>query len=260
MPHWSEWYPRGLPSRVETSHIETMRLALGSKEKQQFVFTAVILTLVLVGTLLGLADWRYKLSFQTPETSEFDRGFRWNRDERRCENAKREGGDSPGFLGPCGRISDQVYRRVKLFNHSAVAFTAEGFRFDRFYFEWFDGFGSRWWRGEFSRGEFFEVDMPYAQFKNVVFDGVQISGARFYGATFEDCVFRNVELVDATFRDAKFLRTRFENTDCDLCDFGGAEFLESEIQGSMTRAYYNENSALPFPIEDAGLRGFQYRK
>lgn len=237
-----------------------MLSALELREKRELRLVAGILTLVLVAGLIWLADWRYKFRLRTPSTAEFDLGFRFNSKALRCENSGGQAGDSPGFFGPCGVVEKQTYERVKFVNYSASAFTGRGLKIDRFYFEWFDGFGSRWRQSEFLNGQFLEADMPFAHFKNVVFDRVNIVGARFYGATFEDCVFRDTSFTDVNFRDVKFIHTRFERSDCDLCDFAGAKFSDSEIQGPMKRAYYSEETALPFPIEEAGARGFEYRK
>lgn len=237
-----------------------MDFAEWPREKREVALVAGILTLVLVAALVWLADWRYKFRFSTPSTAQFDRGFRFNHQELRCQDSKGASGDSEGFFGNCGVMKGQSFRRVKFVNYVAVAFTGQQIHFDRFYFEWLDGLGARWRDSEFANGEFFEVDMPFAHFKNVVFDRVNFVGARLFGATFEDCIFRDTTFIDTTFRDAKFIRTRFERSDCDLCDFASVKFVDSDIQGPMKRAYYNEETVLPFPIEEAGIRGFEYRK
>jgi hypothetical protein len=217
--------------------------------------------LVLFGSLFSLANWRFGfLQPDLPLHDELDRGFRLDTERMVCRNDRLELGQSPGFIGPCGVLSKFQWKGSKVKNREAIGITFRNSNFEDFFFEWFGAQWSFWINGTFADGEMREVDFRDSLFKKVIFRNVKFEGTRWIGARFEDCTFLNSTFHDNQFRGAVFVRTKFKNVTCTHCDFRSAKFQDSVVDGVFSETTYNENSVFPFPIEEAGQHGFEYRQ
>jgi hypothetical protein len=222
--------------------------------------TILGLTLVVVAGLGFLANWRFHFLRATLAADRsLDRGFRFDLNKSRCANSQGSLGISKGFFGPCGLIENFNLDGFKIENREARGITVRTAHFSDFFIEWLVAPLSVWENVEFKHGTAFELEMRRSIARNLVFDDVRIEGGRWLGTRFEDCTFRNLKMADVSFRDAIFVRTKFENVECRNCDFRAAIFEDSSIDSAFKDATYNEKSRLPFPIEDAGIKGFRYR-
>jgi uncharacterized protein YjbI with pentapeptide repeats len=126
-------------------------------------------------------------------------------------------------------------------------------------FDWVTGHGMQWLTISFQDGKIWDSEFPFAEFRGVKFENVDFRGVNFSGAKFTDCEFKDSRLLDSNFRGAVFLRTVFVGSVCKSCDFSAAKFDSSLIDRPFEKALFNLETVLPFPIEQVGRFGFEFR-
>ncbi len=233
----------------------------GSRSEFLLRSVLVILTLVVVSAFGWLLNWRFNIFLNPPEiVRSKDLGYRFNLANLQCENLKGEPGYSPDFLGPCGKLIGQDFKRIKIENQSFVGASFSKGSLDNFFVEWMIAPSSIWDEFKIANGRWGEADLRGSLFRNVVFEDVEMEGPRFIGAKFENCIFRNIKMRDVSFQYAQFSDSTFEKIDCSRCDFRNAVFENAKMSGHFNRTFFNESSILPFSTEDLGSLGFEYRK
>lgn len=221
---------------------------------------AVAWTLALIVVGAALVDWRYRFSYEVPTAARAgDLGFRFDFSKRSCLNTNSEAGTSPGFLGACGVAKDLDIHRGKFIETILIAGQFGNSTFSNSIFDWVKAHASRWANVKFLGNLIWDSEFPMAEFVGVQFVDSDLRGPIFSGAKFIDCEFRNSKILDASFRGTTFLRTKFVNTTCSNCDFSSAKFQESSIDRPFEKTIFNMETVLPFPIEQVGKYGFEFR-
>lgn len=225
-----------------------------------FVVAVIAWTFVLVIFGLWIADWSYRFSYEVPaQRRQGDKGFRFNLASGACVDSTGVKGVSENHLGPCGVANGLKLKRAKIENHNMIAGTIRDSEFNGVVFDWVTAHGMRWFKISFQGGKIWDSELLFAEFSGVKFENVDFRGVSFNGAKFIDCEFKNSRLLDTTFRGATFLRTNFVGSFCELCDFSSAQFDSSNIDSPFERAFFNLQTVLPFPIEQADRFGFEFR-
>lgn len=226
-----------------------------------FVIAAFVWTFALVGIGIGIAEWRFRLSYEVPAVvKQGDKGFRYHLSRRKCINSEGVEGYSENHFGPCGLVRDLKLRRAKVENHIMIAGTLVNSDLKNVIFDWVTAHGMRWNDIGFQEGKIWDSEFPLAEFRGVKFVNIDFRGVSFSDAKFIDCQFINSRLLDTSFRGAVFIGSAFIGTTCSSCDFSAAKFEESTIDLPFENAIFNLKTVLPFPVEQIDRFGFKFRE
>ena len=220
---------------------------------KQSLITVIILAAISGGISLWLEGWHL---VEIPVLNSDQLKAKFDRTSRVCLPA--ENGPNRGW-GECGSIKDMSLDLVSLHNTSMMGAALSSSQFNSFVFSQLDLGFSRWNDVQFISGQMAVIGAFQSNFENVTFEDTDITGARFLGAKFTNCIFKNVRLTDVFFNNASFDKVRFEKVTCYNCDFRGAVFSDSHLDGDFEFTYYNERTLLPLAWDELKAKGFSFK-